>query len=545
MKWRAWRSRSATAEAAVVVEAARPFEGPTRRPYQRSVSRTRSRTQRGLLLLVLAFVMGAYGVLFAALPPAFLLPLLAPIAVLALIVIWALPDIEAPPVKTMERTFVAFFVAVILWPYYLAVQIPGLPLIEPRRVFSVLSILCLLISLSTSSRFRGYLGDVIKANRTLTILMVAFVVIQAVSIAFSRYPGQGLATFIKNQMSWTAVFFISMFVFSLTGRIQRWVTTLCVLALILSVMGFLEYQNKAILWANSIPSFLRVNDPAMEDLLNSNFRAGEYRIVTTFSTSLNLAEFLALVMPFFIHGSVTAKRPLVRFACLIGDVLLITAAIMTQARVGVVGMLVAHAVYGLTWALRRWRTDKSGLIGPAATLAYPAVFGLLVAAVLSIGRLRVMTLGGGTHVASTQGRLEQAAAAGPVLMQSPIFGYGPRQGGLALGHTNQGGELSIDSYLLSMLLDYGIAGFLVYYGMFLFAIARALQVGSRFRSGEMALVLPTTVALCVWIVAKIVLSQQDSTTLSFMFLGLVAAVVYRASRASEGPPFGEGDRLRT
>ncbi|WP_293397105.1 O-antigen ligase family protein [Phenylobacterium sp. RIFCSPHIGHO2_01_FULL_69_31] len=503
---------------------------PIRRPYHSETPRAHTLWRQWLVLSALAVCMIAYGFMFSWLPPSFLLLLLTPIALVALVVIWALPDTERPPIRSMEWAFACYFISLILWPYYLAIQIPGLPLLELRRLFAGAMLFFLLVSLSTSRTFRQEMKEIVVANRTFVTLLVSFVAVQVLSLILARERMHGLMTVVKNQLGWTAVFFVSVYLFSQPGRMKRWALTLVGLALTLSVIGFFEYRNQGVLWAEHIPSFLRVNDPAMVNLLTAVFREGRYRVVTTFSVSLSLAEFLALVMPFLIHGVLTAKTPLVRLACIAADIAIFSTILLTQARVGIVGAIVAHSFYGLVWAVRRWRTQKGSLIGPAATLAYPALFVLLGVAVLSVGRLRVMTLGGGTHAASTTGRLEQAAATGPVLLRSPLFGHGPRQGAGALGYTNPAGEVSIDSYLLAMLLDYGIVGFLLYYAMFIFMVIQALRVGSRYANPELAYVMPAGVALVVWLASKVVLAQEDSTSFTYMLLGLVAASVYLARR---------------
>ncbi len=482
--------------------------------------------------------MAVYGLLFASLPSSFLLLLITPIAVLTLVVIWALPDTENPPLRSLSYAFAGYFIALVMWPYYLAIQLPGLPLLEIRRLFSALMVLFLLICISTSANFRSEMGRILNSSRTFLTLLLCFVAIQFASAIFSRNPVNSLQQLIKNQISWTAIFFATSYLFSKSGNIRRWIICFVILAICLSAIGMFEYQNQAILWAEHIPSFLRVNDPAMINLLEAVFREGKYRVVTTFSVSLALAEFMALVMPFLIHGIVTAKLPLVRAICLAANVMVFTTILMTQARVGIVGAIVAHSVYGFVWAIQRWRTNKTGLIGPAATLAYPAVSVLLGVAVLSIGRLRVMTLGGGTHSASTQGRMEQFMASGPVLARSPVFGFGPRQGAATLGYTNPAGEMSIDSYILAMLLDYGILGFLLYYGMYIHMIVQAMRVGSRHREGELQFMLPAGVALCVWLASRLVLAQEDNTSLTYMLLGLIAAGVYLARRLEAEPGYG-------
>jgi O-antigen ligase len=525
---------------------------PTLGRYERRLPASQS-SQRQLILLVLTAGAGAiYGALFAYLPPSFIALLIAPLALLAGLVVWALPDTGWSPASSLERLFFCYFVSLILWPYYLAISVPGMPLIEIRRIFSLLMVLVLLAGLSTSRQFRTDMRDIIRANSLLVKLLLGFVAVQAISILFAADPGQGLATFLKYQFGWTATFFICAYVFSRPGRVTAWALVLVGLAIILSLIGFLESRNQGVLWANHIPWFLQVSDPAMERLLGAVFRDGNYRVVTTFSVSLSLAEFLALTMAFVIHLFVTSRSPAMRIVWLATDVLLFSAILLTQSRNGVVGTLVVHAGYGFLWAFHRWRTRPDSLMAPAIALAFPVLLAGLVVAVLSMNRLRTMTLGGGVHAASTEGRLEQLQAAGPVLLRSPLFGHGPAQGASALGYTNPAGVQSIDSYFLATVLDYGLVGFALYYGLLAVALLRALRIAFGPADRELSYAMPAAVAIGAWIVSKLVLAQEDSSSLMFMILGLVAALSWRAQRAKgsrttviepERPNLGQGAQL--
>ena len=53
--------------------------------------------------------------------------LLAPPAVVAFLVIWALPDLNWAPTRSLEWLFLPVLIALIGWPDYLAIELPGLP----------------------------------------------------------------------------------------------------------------------------------------------------------------------------------------------------------------------------------------------------------------------------------------------------------------------------------------------------------------------------------------------------------------------------------
>ena len=105
-------------------------------------------------------------------------------------------------------------------------------------------------------------------------------------------------------------------------------------------------------------------------------------------------------------------------------------------------------------------------------------------------------------------------------------------GGETLGFgRDQGGVLTIDTYYLSILLEYGAIGFIVYYGMFAIAIYNGGKKGlfSKTLSEDKSFIVPITVSLIAFIVMKSVLSQQDNHPVVFMMLGALVALFERSS----------------
>src|SRR3569833_3291834 len=93
------------------------------------------------------------------------------------------------------------------------------------------------------------------------------------------------------------------------------------------------------------------------------------------------------------------------------------------------------------------------------------------------------------------------------------FGYGIGMGGETLGFGRElSGMITIDTYYLSVLLEYGVIGFIVYYGMFAIAIYNGglKSLFSKTLSEDKSFVLPITVSLITFIVIKSVFCQQDN-----------------------------------
>ena len=92
-----------------------------------------------------------------------------------------------------------------------------------------------------------------------------------------------------------------------------------------------------------------------------------------------------------------------------------------------------------------------------------------------------------------------------------------------------GGMITIDSYYLSIALEFGVIGFLVYYGMFGIAIFESGKRGLTAQTAdpEQAFLIPITLALIAFAVIDSVFSQQDIHPVVFMMLGILMALAFR------------------
>jgi hypothetical protein len=481
------------------------------------------------LLLVVAFL---YGALFALFPPAFVPPMLLPLVLVILVVIWALPDSDVAPTRLLYWLFSGFFLTLIAWPTYLAVALPGLPWISFIRLFGFPLGLVLLVSLSISNTVSGDLKEVLRQTPMVWKFLAAFVLFQFISIFFSAQPFISLEKFIIAQVYWTAVFFSCCYLFRTPGRAATWALLMAILALWVCLIGLWEWRLSHVPWAGHIPSIFRIDDESVARILAGSARAatGIYRVQATATTSLSLAEFLALTTPFLIHFVMEDKRWWLKAGAVVLLPFLFFTIINTGARLGALGFFLSFLLYLGLWAIRRWRTDKGSVFGPAISIAYPMIFGMFLVATMFIGRLHRIVWGGGETQFSTDARFEQMHTGLPMIFTHPL-GHGIGRAAAELGFTDGEGLLTIDNYLLSIGLEYGIPGFIAYFGMFVAAIVYGLKALMRVDlDDDGKYLVPVVVALTVFVVVKTVLSQEANHPVAFMLLGIACALVWRSSR---------------
>lgn len=485
-----------------------------------------------ILYLCAAVACFAYGFGFALYVPYLIVAFVAPVAILAIFIVWALPEGDYAPIKLLEPLFLCFFAAVFLWPDYMAIVLPGLPWITLRRLFGIPLALVLLVCVSSSAAFRSAVKDTLMADRVTTTCLIAFLLLQTVSIGLSNDVGGSLNKYIVAQTNFTSIFFVSCFLFRRAGVAERWAKMLLALGWLLCLVGLWEKRLGSVPWAGHIPSFLKVEDPTVMLTLAGMSRAGVgvHRVTGPQSTPLGLAEFLGLTLPFAINF-VLGRYP-IALKMLAGLYIPVTFYVIltTDSRLGVIAALVGMLFYLLLWATANWRNRKASIIAPALVLAYPFFFAVIMVATVVVGRLRVLVWGGGSEAASNDGRREQWMMGIPKIFHRPV-GYGIGRSAETLDYRISDGGLSIDSYYLSVMLEYGLLGFIFYYATF----GRAAWIGTKASMAdsndrELRLLLPATVSIFAFIIIKAVFSQEDNHSLAFMLLGAILALTARTQQ---------------
>jgi len=504
-------------------------------PYVRTTERSRA-LFAGSAVAVVGLMCIPFGFFFAVFVPYLFLFFVLPLALLAIIVIWALPDTDNAPTGLLPPLIYLFITALFLWPNYLAISLPGLPWITMIRATTFPLAFIFLICASVSSGFRNDLAHALNAAPIVWKAMAAFAVIQVISIAFSKNTTQSFQTLLSATTSWTIVLFVSCYVFLKPGRVRRWAILLWIMSLILGSIALIERNTHQVLWGPHIPDFLRVGDEVVQRILAGASRSttGQYRTQSTFSTALGLSEYCALTLPFVLHFMATTRNIFVRTIAICTVPFLLFVIINTDARLGLLGFFLSLMVYLFLWGVLRWTRDKASLIGPAVVLVYPAIFCAAVASTFIVGRIKNKVWGTGQYAASNEGRMAQVRAGTPKVLDHP-FGHGIGMGGDALGYTNKAGVQTVDSYLLQIGLDMGLFGLIAYSVLLIAPIFFAIKYSFKpaARDNENNFLVPLAGSLVNFTAIKFIFANDDNHPLMFMMVGIVIALVCRVRDQSE------------
>ncbi len=454
-----------------------------------------------------------------------------PLVILFLLVIWALPERGRPKFWPLKLLFFGFAGALLLWPDYLALSLPGMPWITALRLTGGPMILVLLISLSISKDFRADIHEIMRDLRPFPQIILALLAIITLSLVYSVSLASSLNHVQLFYVNAIGAMIVACLVFSTPGRAMGFVYFWWAAGIIICLIALWEARLGHVPWVGRIPSFLMVEDEAVQRILSPNARkaTGILRVQSKFKNPLNLAEFLALTSPFLIHFMMSHRVLFVRLLAAATLPLFFWIIVKTDSRLGMGGFMISFIFYVLWWGTLRWRRDRQSIFGPAVVMAFPALFAMFIAATFAIRRLEIMVWGSGAQAASDMSRQMQWVAGIPKILERP-WGHGWGAGGAALGFRNQIGTLTIDSFYLTLLMDIGIVGFALFIGLFVLMPIKALIAVPKARTVEQELLLPIGISCLVFLITKSVLSEQENNPLMFILLGLGFALMRSIAR---------------
>jgi hypothetical protein len=477
--------------------------------------------------LLLAFIAAIYGLVFGVTATAFLVQMLIPVAIVAILVVSLLPESGVVFERSIATVFFGFFIILAIWPDYLAFALGGLPWITALRLTAIPLCLLFLISLSQSQAYRSSLLERLNAASAVWKFLLLYFSISLISIIFSNKPMESVNKYIVAIYAWGAIFLIAAQLFAQPGRTRLFAQWLWAGLVISCFIGVWESRIDRVPWAGHIPSFLKIEDEMVARVLSGASRAaiGEHRVQGKFTTPLGLAEFLALITPFILHFTVQGRNLVERAAAALTLPLIFFVIVKTDSRLGVIGLLLASFGYVFFWTLRRWQRESGSVFAPMIVVGYPAMMVILLVSSFFVTRLKNMIWGGGAYQFSNEARQDQIIQGMDIVMRQP-WGHGIGRAAETLGYTNLGGMITIDTYYLSIALEAGVIGFVGYYGAFVAAMV--IGSGHLMRSGdyeETSWLLPVLLSLGNYVVIKSILSQQENHPLAFCMLGMAVALI--------------------
>jgi O-antigen ligase len=503
------------------------------------------------LILFVGTITGAMTVLF---PP---MASIGMVAVIGVILLWAMPDLPTIPDKLLRRMFFLMVAVLLCIPNYYAIDTGILPWISVRRFFIGAVILLFCITIAGSKDAREKVVDAVESNQFLSFLTLGFLAMLVISLFTANVWVVSLNGLVDSLLTWYVPIFACILVVRTADDV---IVLLKIMACALvwdTLLGVIEFFVQRRYYFDIFPQSVLQNmlasNPALEIIYNTVWiRNGIYRSSSIYTVPLSFGELAAVVAPigayFIFHGQ-NAKWRVVGLIAIIAS---FVALIISGSRGGFISFLAAMPIMLALWVFRSSKIDRRSMMGAVMGCVFLAGTIAVMTLVVAWPRASNIVFGGGETAGSTDARFVQWRMAVPHILNNPITGHGKNSSTELVGYYNPGSPLpTLDSYVISLLVEQGIPGFLLFFGMIAFGVWIGIRLYLTRLDDLGALGAPIACSLIAFSVYRLALSQTENHTLMFLILGLVFAVARLSSKAElsplKNPPYfrvpGPGPRL--
>ena len=451
------------------------------------------------------------------------------VAMAAVVLLWVMPDLPLVSAGLIRRAFFVMLIADLAIPFYYMIQFSGLPWISARRLATFALIAPFLIAIAASSDVRRRIAERLRTSPLIFICVAGYLGMAALSIFTSVLPTESISALTDFILSWYVPFFALIYIVRDSDDVVFILKIICICALFNTVAGLVEFRLEHQFFIDIFPrgmlDTLIQNNSNLAVLLPNpgDYRNGLFRAASTFITPLSFGEFEIIAIPiglfFALHRESLFERAL-GWAVVFGGLLGIY---VSGSRGAWVGLLTSVAVFVASWSIREGMKSKASLAPAIAGLVGAIGFALVIALLTLSHSTHDMVLGGAAQAGSTEARHQQWLAAIPFIKSNPITGHGLAVGGYVI-------QSSIDTYVVSLLLETGIPGLLFFAGLLLIPVWYGLRSYLADFSESGAAAGAVACSIVAYSVYRLALSQKENHMLIFSLLAIVIVLNYEYAR---------------
>jgi hypothetical protein len=482
---------------------------------------------------VASVVLGlAVGLAAVILPP---LGAFGIVAVAGVVLLWVMPDLPLVWPRLIRKTFFVMLITDLSVPYYYTVQFAGLPWISARRLATFALIVPFLLAIAASSDVRRQITERLRGSPLIVVCAVGYLVMATVSILTSALPTESISLLTDALLSWYVPMFAMIYIARDNDDVIFILKIICVCAIFNTMIGFIDFRLQHRVLTDIFPrgmlSTLIENNPNLQVLLPSpgDFRNGLYRASSVFITPLSFGEFEIVAIPialfFALHRNSLLEKT-IGWIVVFGGIFGI---FFSGSRGGWVGVIASIAVFVAAWSIRKAMNSKASLAPAISAMVGGIAFAVVMGLIIVWPKAHNIVLGGGAEAGSTDARYAQWHAAIPIIETNPITGHGFALGGYLI-------HSSIDSYIISLLLETGIPGFVFFAGMLLLPVWYGLRSYLSDMSESGALSGALACSFIAFSANRLVLSQRENHMLIFSLLAIVVVLNYERARKRATKP---------
>ncbi len=475
----------------------------------------------------LAFSCLLAGLLVAYLPPGVLIRLLVlPMVGGILVLCWLLrrKGVGLPGGLTLFVWLAAVFLSV-LWPRYIFFSVGG-PNVNPETLAVLASLALVVFWFVYSPEFSARFNGVLLGKSRIGVLALLWLTWRLLASMLGDYPLLSSVEYLRD-LAYVSAFLLIGCAVSVYDDGPKWLLRAIVVAgLFAAVLGLVEafvQKNYFVQFASGGDSQSVSN--ALKTIAFDKSRDGSYRAQSVFDHPIVFAQFIAAIIPLGAYFAFYERRRIWRLLGFLVMPIGLLAIVKSGSRAGLVSVVVG-VVFIMAFFWLRGMVSK-GFRRAFSIVALPVFFvGLLliyfVVQELVLGRSHV-------EASSTSVRLKMVADGVAALSESPAwgFGYGMAivKAGVISGYT---GVATIDSFMLTIALDSGYVGLIVFLVILVAFAVQGSFLAARLPAAEGARVGMIVAAVLALAATFVGLSISNNMT---MFWLLVAAALPTLNRA--------------
>lgn len=408
----------------------------------------------------------------------------------------------------------------ILWPRYVAVWLPGLPSINPPRIANMLFLVIILISIFGAKSVRDSIFAAAENSKIFFCFIFLYLIARIASIGVSSDLASSLYA-VFNEFGVHAVCIIFGVVYGARYGVGGALTfAACVLFVMVVSIALFE----AALGHNLFARFVDPANSYVQWAISDKARGGGYRAQGTFGFPITLAEFVVVAFPLAVAGALGIKRSVfLRYALVVAVVLLAGMGVyVSGSRSGYVGLLFVGMFAFFSLMLRGALQGRVEIAHLILAIGLSLLVG--VAAYFSVGYVYELSFGALADRVSNSMRALMYEGALRWIVESPLLGFGPGGAIDKVGISTASGQLTVDSHMISLMMDSGLLALSGYVGFFLSSLIICWRKAMVISADEWREYFFLSCAIVGFVPFFFILSLPDNQFLMFFLLGAGVAV---------------------
>ena len=414
---------------------------------------------------------------------------------------------------------ILFFAVALMpvWPTYIHIRVGPLPIFTPPRILFYVLTAIFFYDMAVSRVRRGRLLYVVQQQRYLVGAAFVFFALGALSVIVAEGKSAAAQAYIRQVIIWGIPFLIGLTYVRNFSDFSKIIKAVILGAVVISFFAIGEVLTKTLL-VKVLSPLIMTQAEWLAIAQSTKIRDGVFRAQSTHTHPISLAEFLSFCVPVCAMYAYRARS---HARLLWAGVLLVIVlgALATNSRAAIIAVAATGMLTSALICRQILASNASAHIRPLVGLAI--LFLVAASPIAAVGGYVLTTGEVGTSTArSSQARIDQINIAWPKIKKRPVGGYGVGRATRIVGY--YGTALTLDNYYLSLAIDRGIPGPIVFLAVLVLGSLGSYRAANGASTENIAPLYGFAVALAGIIITRMIISQTGNLNFLWPMLGAFA-----------------------